>query len=62
MFQNNVKKLMLHYHIIKTVVGDNDFKIFKIIKTIINYYGFKLKVKTMVGDNSFNHFKKILKP
>ena len=54
--QNNICfKIMFPCHIIKTVVGDYDFKFFKIVT---NYIWFRLKVKTVVGDYDFNHLKK----
>ena len=37
------------------------FKFFKIVKTVVDDYNFRLKVKTMVGDYSYNFFFKMIK-
>ena len=54
-------KLVCPCGINKTVVGDYDFKNFKIVKTIVGDISFSLKIKTLVDDYGFNYFKKIEK-
>ena len=39
------------------IVDDYDFKFFKIVKTILRDYSFRLKVKIVVGDYDFNYLK-----
>ena len=39
------------------VVDDYDFKFFKIFKTLVSDYGFRLKVKTIIGDYGFNYLQ-----
>ena len=51
-------KLVLFCHVIKTVVGDYDFKCFKKVKTVVTNYDFKLKVNIIVDDYDFNYFQK----
>lgn len=46
-------KLVFHSHIIKIIVGDYGFKYFKVVKTVVTNYDFKLKVKILVGDSSY---------
>ena len=45
---------MSRYYVTKTMVSDYDFKIFKLVKIIITYYSFRLKVKIIVSHYGFN--------
>ena len=52
-----MSKLIHFFHVIKIIVKDYSFKIFKIVKTIVTNIGFLLKVKIL--DNDYD-FEKIL--
>ena len=50
-------KLISFYHIIKTVIGDDGFKFFKMVKILVTNYNFTFKIKTIIDDYGFNHLK-----
>ena len=46
-------KLLSHFHVIKTIVGDYGFNYLKNFKTVFTNYSFRLQAKTIVGDYGF---------
>lgn len=58
LLKNNVQFLSYEHSQYKITAGNYGFNFFKMIKTIIIDYDFKLKIKVTIKDHNFNHLKK----